>query len=164
MDFVQDYIHVMQNIFPPSLLSTIITITTTTFGIFKTLQTHLTPLFLRLTTQPDLATILTLAILLLISLKILDMAYRAVMFWVKLIFRLVVWGSVAGIALWVWQRGPDGFVDDVQGLFEFWQERYEEYAGEVKRFQKQQEVNMGRGKGFDPYRNLRSGKGKRVWR
>ncbi|ORX93178.1 nuclear pore assembly and biogenesis-domain-containing protein [Clohesyomyces aquaticus] len=164
MDLVQDYVRIAQKFLPPSLLNTLITMATTAFGIAKTLQTHLTPLILRVTTQPDLATILTLAVVLLISFKILDMAYRAVMFWINLVFRLVMWGSVATIGLWIWHRGVDGFIDDVQGLVEFWKDRYDEYSGEVSKFQKQQEVRMGGGAKYDPYGMPKGGRAKRGWR
>ncbi|KAK5712640.1 hypothetical protein LTS12_027891, partial [Elasticomyces elasticus] len=49
------------------------------------------------TKMPDLLSILILAVLLLISLKILDYTRRMVMFWVRLAVKLVFWGLVLGV-------------------------------------------------------------------
>ncbi|KAF2034850.1 hypothetical protein EK21DRAFT_49051, partial [Setomelanomma holmii] len=136
-----DYASLLPRLLPPSIASPLLTLLTTTLGISRTLQTHLTPLLTRAITQPDIATILLLLALFFISLKVLDMMYRAVMFWVKMAFRLVFWGAIVLLGLWVWNRGVDGFVDDVGGLVEYWSGEYEKYSGEVKRFQ---QVNEGR--------------------
>lgn len=79
--------------------------------------------------MPDLLSILLLAIILLISLKILDYARRVVMFWVTLVFRVFFWGTVFGLVWYVWRVGVEnagrdlgwvwgvveGFVGDFQG-------------------------------------------------
>jgi hypothetical protein len=93
-------------------------------------------------TQPDLTSILVLVVLLFASFKILDMAYRAVMFWVNLVLKLAFWGGLATMGFWVWHRGVDGFTEDVQNLIEFWAGSYQKYSGEVKKFQKQKEREM----------------------
>lgn len=69
--------------------------------------------------------------------KILDMMYRAVMFWINMAIRLVLWGSIILLGLWVWNRGVDGFVDDVSGLVQHWTGEYEKYTGEVKKYREQ---------------------------
>ncbi|KAF2255863.1 hypothetical protein BU26DRAFT_557363 [Trematosphaeria pertusa] len=132
MEFVQDYLTLLPRLLPPSLANPLLTLVTTLLGIFKMLQSHLSPLLTRLVTQPDVASILALLAILFISLKILDMAYRAVLFWVKLVVRLVVWATVLGLGLWLWNRGVDGFVADVGELAEYWGKEYSKYAGEVK--------------------------------
>ncbi len=134
-----DYASLLPRLLPPSLYNPIIKILTTTFGVSRTLQRHLTPLFTRLITQPDVATIVAVVIIFFISLKVLDMMYRAVIFWVNLALRLVFWGTILVMGLWMWNRGVDGFVDDVQGLGEYWLGEYERYSHEVKTFQKQKE-------------------------
>ncbi|CAG8379940.1 unnamed protein product [Penicillium salamii] len=77
---------------------------------------------------PDLLTIFLLAIILFLSLKLLGYAYRIVMFWVTLVFRLVFWGSIIALGYHVYNAGPEkayqdfgwlwgllyGFVDDFQ--------------------------------------------------
>lgn len=67
------------------------------------------------------------------------MMYRAVIFWVNMVLRLAFWGSILLVGLWVWNRGVDGFVEDLQGLGEYWAGEYERYSGEVKSFQRQKE-------------------------
>ncbi|KAA8652057.1 Apq12 family protein [Aspergillus tanneri] len=47
--------------------------------------------------MPDLVSVLALAFVLLISLKILDYARRVIMFWVSLVLRLIWWGLVLGL-------------------------------------------------------------------
>jgi hypothetical protein len=134
-----DYAPLLPRLLPPSIASPLLTLLTTTLGISRTLQTHLTPLLTRAITQPDIATILALLAIFFISLKVLDMMYRAVMFWVRMAFRLVFWGAIVVLGLWVWNRGADGFVEDVAGLVEYWTGEYEKYSGEVKKFQVQNE-------------------------
>jgi hypothetical protein len=70
------------------------------------------------------------------------MAYRAVMFWVFLAYRLVVWGAIITIGLWVYNRGLEGFVDDVRDLADYWTEQYQKYSDEVKYFQSQKEEQI----------------------
>ncbi|XPS75163.1 hypothetical protein M3J09_007270 [Ascochyta lentis] len=142
MDFIQDYVTLLPRLLPPSIASPLLTFVTTAFGIFRTLQTHLTPLFTRLVTQPDAASILVVVAALFISFKILDMMYRAVLFWVNLVFRLVLWGGIGLIGLWVYNRGVDGFVQDVQDLAQKWAGEYEKYSGEVKRLQQDHEAQI----------------------
>ncbi|CAI6247749.1 unnamed protein product [Periconia digitata] len=142
MDLLQAYLPYLSHFLPPSVFTTIIKILTTGFSILKTAQTHLSPLLIRVTTQPDVASLLALVVLLFVSLKILDMAYRAVMFWVRLVFRLVLWGTLAAMALWIWNRGADGFVQDVQNLGSHWWGEYERFKDEAKDWQSFQEQEV----------------------
>lgn len=78
--------------------------------------------------MPDLVQLLILGLILFISLKVLDYARRVIMFWVMLVFRLVFWGSVLGLGLYVYRVGVEnagrdlgwlwgvvlGFVEDFQ--------------------------------------------------
>lgn len=83
-----------------------------------------------LSEKPDLATIALLLIILFISLKILNMLYQAVMFWVRLAQRIIFWGSIIAIGVWLYNRGPDGAMEDMGYLastfwqeYQFWKER-----------------------------------------
>ena len=67
--------------------------------------------------MPDLFSILLLAVLLLISLKILDYTRRMVMFWVTLAFRFVFWGSIIGIGWYVYSVGVENAGRDVGWLW-----------------------------------------------
>lgn len=57
--------------------------------------------------MPDLVSILLLAIILLISLKILDYARRVIVFWVMLALRLVFLGTALGLAWYVYRVGVE---------------------------------------------------------
>lgn len=80
------------------------------------------------------------------------MAYRAVMFWVRLVVQLVVWGSAAVLGMWVWNRGVEGAVEDIQGLTEYWMGQFEYFKGEVDRNKEVEKAKRGtagsRGDGF----------------
>ncbi|KAF1915188.1 nuclear pore assembly and biogenesis-domain-containing protein [Ampelomyces quisqualis] len=138
MDFIQDYASLLPRLLPSSIASPLLTLVTTALGLTRTLQTHFSPLLTRLVTQPDIASILALLAMFFISLKILDMAYRAVMFWVNMALRLVFWGVVVVLGMWMWNRGVDGFVEDVGGLVDYWTGKYEKYSGEVKGFRERE--------------------------
>jgi hypothetical protein len=142
-----DYANLFTQFLPPSIWNPLLKFVTTTFGVFKTLQSHLTPFLLRVTTQPDLASIAVLLIVLFVSFKVVDMAYRAVMFWVNLVLRLMFWGAIFSIGVWVYSRGLEGFTEDVQDLAEYWSGEYQRYSGEVKRFQtmKENQIRMQQG-------------------
>jgi hypothetical protein len=77
--------------------------------------------------SPSLTTIALLLIILFLSLKILDMLYRTVVFWAKLAFKVAIMVVVVGVAAWVYVRGVDGVVDDARELVEFWGDEYRRY-------------------------------------
>lgn len=62
--------------------------------------------------MPDLCSILLLALVLLLSLKVLDYTRRMIMFWVMLALRLVFWGSILGIGWYVYRVGLDNATRD----------------------------------------------------
>ncbi|KAL2006166.1 hypothetical protein VTN00DRAFT_9820 [Thermoascus crustaceus] len=77
---------------------------------------------------PDLVSVLLLALILLVSLKVLDYARRVVVFWITLALRLLFWGVVLSVAWYVYRVGwekasadagwlwgvAEGFVEDFQ--------------------------------------------------
>ncbi|KAF2733189.1 hypothetical protein EJ04DRAFT_535620 [Polyplosphaeria fusca] len=140
MDFVQDNMNLLLHLLPPSLYNPLFTFCTTALGLARAVQTHLTPLILRLISQPDITTLIVLTVVIFVSLKILDMAYRAVMFWINLVFKLAFYVVIAAVGIWVYNRGVDGFAEDVQKLAEFWGGEYEKYSGEVRRFQQEEQA------------------------
>ncbi|CBX92596.1 hypothetical protein IAQ61_006016 [Plenodomus lingam] len=142
MDIIQDYASLLPRLLPPSLANPVLTLLTTTLGLARTLQAHLTPFLTRLITQPDVASILLLLVALFISMKVLDMMYRAVLFWINLALRLAFWGGVLALGMWVWTRGPEGFVEDVTGLTEYWLAEYRRFSGEVEGFRRQKEEQI----------------------
>ncbi|QIX01935.1 hypothetical protein AMS68_007452 [Peltaster fructicola] len=72
------------------------------------------PLITQATSKPDLATLALLLVIVLVSLKILDLLWQSVKFWIKMVWRVVFYGGMAAVGLWFWTRGPEGVVEDVQ--------------------------------------------------
>ena len=62
--------------------------------------------------SPDLAAIVILALLLFISLRLLDMLRRQIMFWVSMGIRLALWSAVGLLGFYVYQRGVDQSIED----------------------------------------------------
>jgi hypothetical protein len=139
---IPDYAALLPRLLPPSFANPLLHLLTTFFGISRTLSEHISPLANKIITQPDVASILVLLAIFFISLKILGMMYRAVIFWVKLALQMVLWGGILVVGLWVYNRGLEGFVEDAQGLIEYWLGQYEMYSQEVKGFQQQKESQI----------------------
>ena len=120
--------------YPPSLtlLSTFYTLVFRFSSFMFTLQSTFTSTLLPLisstlssiTTKPDLASIVLLLVVLFLSLKVLGMLLNTVLWWVRLVFRLAFWGGIVGVGLWVWIRGAEGVVGDLQSLSGVWAEEY----------------------------------------
>ncbi|TKA65515.1 hypothetical protein B0A49_10534 [Cryomyces minteri] len=88
------------------------------------LQRLLSALLTHLTTSPDLASLVLLLLLLLLSLKILDMLRRTLLFWLGLAWKTALYGGAPVAGLWLWQRGPDGALADLQRLRHGWASEY----------------------------------------
>lgn len=95
------------------------------YNALATLRSYLLPLIDQVSRKPDLATIALLLIIVLVSLKILDMLWQTLLFWVRMVRRVVFWGGLALLGMWMWTRGAEGMVEDVM----FWQRKWgEEYT------------------------------------
>lgn len=103
------------------------------FGAMSTIKSYLVPLIDQISQKPDLATIALLLIIVLVSLKILDMLYQTILFWARLAWRVVFWGGLAALGLWMYTRGPDGVAEDMQYWFDTW-------SGEYQKFKDQERV------------------------
>ncbi|KAL2353863.1 hypothetical protein BJ546DRAFT_1061958 [Cryomyces antarcticus] len=88
------------------------------------LQRLLSPLLTRLTASPDVASVVLLLLLLFLSLKILDMLRRTLLFWLGLACKIAFYGAVVVAALWLWQRGVDGALADSRRLAYGWSSEY----------------------------------------
>ena len=75
--------------------------------------------------KPDLATIALLLVVVLVSLKILNMLLQTVTFWLRMARRLAFWGGLVGLAVWMYTRGPDGVAEDVQFWYNTWDREYQ---------------------------------------
>jgi hypothetical protein len=102
------------------------------------LKAYTTPLLNALTQKPDLATLALLLLILFLSLKILNMLLSTVMFWLRLAFRVLFWGSLAIVGLWMWTRGPEGILEDLGYWGRAWTEEY-------KYFTERSEQRMAKG-------------------
>ena len=91
------------------------------------IRSYLLPLIDRVAQKPDLASILLVLLILFLSLKILNMLWQAVMFWVRLATRIIFWGGAAVIALWIANRGVDGAVEDMQHWSQVWTGEYQHW-------------------------------------
>ncbi|KAJ5135785.1 Nuclear pore assembly and biogenesis protein APQ12 [Penicillium bovifimosum] len=67
--------------------------------------------------MPDLLSLFMLAIILLISIKVVNYAFRVVMFWVSLAFRLVFWGSLLGAGWYVYSVGVENAGRDLGWIY-----------------------------------------------
>jgi hypothetical protein len=90
------------------------------YGYISTLKSYLFPLIDQVSKKPDLATIALLVIILFVSLKILNMLYQTFIFWLRMGVRLVFWASLAALGLWMYNRGPDGVMEDVHYWWDVW--------------------------------------------
>ena len=86
------------------------------------LKAYTAPLINALTQKPDLATLALLLVIIFLSLKILNMLLSTVMFWLRLAARILFWGSLAIVGLWMWTRGPEGILDDLGYWGRAWSE------------------------------------------
>jgi hypothetical protein len=103
------------------------------------------------TENSNLTTYFLLFILLLLTLKVLNMLQAAVMFWLRLAYNLFLWGGITVLGLWVWQRGLAGSVDDlqagVQWVMDYWNDSYEGYKQQEELARMAQKVTGGRAGG-----------------
>lgn len=65
-----------------------------------------------LTETPSLATLVLLAVLIVLSLKVLDLLRRTVLYWIGVALRLAMWGGVALLGVYVYQRGVEKSLED----------------------------------------------------
>lgn len=91
-----------------------------------------------------------LLILLLVSLKILDMLYRAVLFWVRLAVQIAIYGTIALVGFWVYTRGFEGAFNDAQELVNHysavWNKDYAHYKKQAEMHQRGGYAYGGRGR------------------
>lgn len=83
--------------------------------------------------SPGILTIGVLLLFLLIAMQILNFVRRVMMFWVRLITRVVFYSAIVMVGAAVWQRGLGRTVDDLmawgQELNEVWWREYRRWEG-----------------------------------
>lgn len=116
--------------------STLRTIASSLMRLNLVLQTYILPpvdrLIRTLAAKPDVASVLLLILLLFVSLKLLNLLYNAIMWWIRLAIRLVFWGTIIGAAAWIYSRGPDGVAEDIQRLADVWSGEYSYWSARGK--------------------------------
>ncbi|KAL9637778.1 MAG: hypothetical protein Q9204_001752 [Flavoplaca sp. TL-2023a] len=65
------------------------------------------------TEQPSLASLTLLAVLLLVSLKLMDVLRRAIISWIAFAIRMIMYASVVLVGVWVYQRGLEQSLEDL---------------------------------------------------
>ncbi len=83
-------------------------------------RSYILPLIDQVSRKPDLATIALLLVILFVSLKILNMLWRTVMFWITMARRVIFWGGLVVLGLWMYTRGPEGVQEDVGYWINVW--------------------------------------------
>ena len=66
--------------------------------------------------EPDIMSIIILAVVALVSLKVLDMTRRYIVYWINMALKLALWVSVGILGFYVYQRGMEQTVEDVGWL------------------------------------------------
>lgn len=92
--------------------------------ILSTTKAYLLPLINHVVQKPDLASIALVLVILFLSLKLFNMLWQAVMFWVRLATRLAFWGGGLLVVLWLVNRGVDGAMEDVEYWSRIWKGEY----------------------------------------
>ena len=95
------------------------------FGYISTIKSYMFPLLDQISKKPDLATIALLLIIIFVSLKILNMLWQTLLFWVGLARKLVFWGGLVSLAVWMYARGPEGVMEDVDYWWQVWTKEYQ---------------------------------------
>jgi len=112
------------------------------------LQPLITPLLDQLasvaTDSPTIVSVGFFVLLLLIAMQILNFARRILVFWTKVVFRLMFWGGIVLAASVVLQRGVGRTAEDAVGwwgeISEVWWREYQRWEGQQN---KHRDTNAG---------------------
>lgn len=122
------------------------------YRLVSTIKAWTLPMIDSIIQKPDLATIALLLIIILISLKLLNMFVQSVLFWFRMVRTFAFWGGLVALALWMWTRGPEGVLDDVNRWWTVWDREYgywkerEQLAAMAKGYQMPNNPPLGRQK------------------
>jgi Nuclear pore assembly and biogenesis len=116
----------------------------TLYSTMSNLNTHVSPIIRPLFERslifaqesPALISALLLVSFLILALKIMDVARRMLMWWTRLVMKLMFWGIIGLVGIMVWQRGFERSVGDLmawgQELSEVWSREYRRWDGYSK--------------------------------
>ena len=68
--------------------------------------------FSRLSDAPDIVTVVVLVLVAWISLRVLDILRRQIVYWISVALKLLLWAAVALIGFYVYQRGVEQSLED----------------------------------------------------
>jgi hypothetical protein len=137
-------------------------------SLLSTIQSTLTPFLLPALNRaavfaqdsPAIITVGLLLLLLVISMQILNFARRIVVFWTRIMFKVLFYGGIAVLMMVVWQRGLGRTVGD---LVEWAQEIKDVWWREYRRWEGYQNQGRVRGAGSRRY-GVRGGNAGTAWR
>ncbi|KAI9719010.1 MAG: hypothetical protein M1828_006386 [Chrysothrix sp. TS-e1954] len=132
MDQLQAY---LQTNLPPSLLSHLTTHSATYYKAYQQLNSVrreisskiIEPLLSATTSNPDATSLILLLAVLLVSLALLRMLIRTILWWIRLAVKTALWGLALWTAAWLWHRGVNGAWGDLQSVSEIWKKEYAKY-------------------------------------
>lgn len=107
----------------------------------------LQPILLRVGTilsdSPDVVFVFSLVAIFFAALQTLLWVHRVMMFWTRLVGRLILWACIAAVLAMLWQRGPEAVVKDTVVLVskvagyaslvkDIWLTEYQKYDAQTK--------------------------------
>lgn len=109
------------------ILTTIQSYTTYTVTYLSALSASLSG-----STSPSLISIALLVVILFLSLQMLNMLWKWLKWWVYMAGKIAFYGGLIVLGLWLWSRGPDGFVADVEHLVGYFLMEYQYYKRQAE--------------------------------
>ncbi|KAE9971163.1 hypothetical protein EG328_005817 [Venturia inaequalis] len=125
-EIIQDWTRFITAQFTPSTLHTAYTYAICAQNYFLAALDVLTQ------SEASWQTIAITLLALLIALKIFSWVVNAIFSWVFLALRLAFWLCVGLFAVYVYQRGPEGMIEDVNGIVNTWTGEYEKTKRNVE--------------------------------
>jgi hypothetical protein len=122
--------------------------TSTAYGYLNTARGYILPLIDQVSQKPDLATIALLLVILFVSLKLLNMLYQTLIFWIRMAWRLVFWGGLVALGLWMYNRGPEGVGEDIQYWADVWMQEREYWMEQQNQRLKVESLRAQQGRGW----------------
>ncbi|GAM87750.1 hypothetical protein ANO11243_057770 [Dothideomycetidae sp. 11243] len=154
MDDIQGYITSLYSLYSMHS-STLRTVASSVNRFTLALQTYVLPpldrLIRTLAAKPDVASVLLLIVLIFVSLKLLNLLYQTVMWWIRLAFRLAYWSAIIGVVTWVVTRGSDGVAADVQRVVDLWNGEYQYWKARKDEPWADSSTGRGYGEGYNAY-------------
>jgi hypothetical protein len=106
--------------------------------------------------SPGIISVGILILLLLIVLQIVNIVRRIMMFWVRLLTRILFWGGIALVIAVVWQRGLSRSANDLlnfgQEISDVWWGEYRRWEGYQNRGKQKQQQFAGYSKAGSSWR------------